>query len=75
MPQREYFDQAQFGLTFVAPADDRFGELVHEIEQRPQPFASWPTDDLTNSAVLLNESGKTVIVDTRTLVRVRSWRS
>jgi hypothetical protein len=54
-------DLAEFGLPLVAPGQPEFLSLVHDIESRPQPFRSWPVDDLTNSAVLLNQSGKAIV--------------
>lgn len=62
MPDREYRDLPEFGLHLVSSEDHRFRALVHDIEQHPQPFSSWPLDDLTNAAVLLNESGKAIVV-------------
>src|SRR5260370_28591537 len=62
MADREYGDVPESGLHFVSSEDHRFRALVHDIEQNPQPFASWPIDDLTNAAVLLNESGKAIVV-------------
>jgi hypothetical protein len=62
MRQTNYRDLAEFGLTLVTPNDRAFPSLVHDIESRPQPFGSWPTGDLTSAAVLLNQSGKAIIV-------------
>ena len=45
-------DLAEFGLPLITPGQPEFRSLVHDIESRPQPFGSWPVDDLTKSAVL-----------------------
>ena len=62
MPEREYLDEAEFGLHLVSSDDGRFRALVRDIEQRSQPFASWAIDDVSNAAVLLNESGRAIVV-------------
>ena len=66
--KRKYRDLAEFDLPLVGPDAPTFGSLVRDIEDRPQPFASWPTGDLDTAAVLLNQSGKAII----TLVYI--WR-
>jgi hypothetical protein len=62
MRQTKYLDLAEFGLTFVTSNDPAFPSLLHDLESRPQPFGSWPTGDLNSAAVLLNQSGKAIIV-------------
>ncbi len=62
MPEREYTSLAEFGLQLVSSDDDRFRALVRDIEERPQPFPSWPIDDLRSAAVLLNESERAIVV-------------
>jgi hypothetical protein len=62
MPRTNYRDLAEFGLVFVTPEDNRFGELVREIQSRPSPFGARPTGDLNTAAVLLNHSAKAIIV-------------
>lgn len=56
-----YRDLAAFGLHLVTPAQNGFASLVHDIESRPEPFGSWPIDDLSNAAVLLNETGNAIL--------------
>jgi hypothetical protein len=56
-----YRDLAEFGLPLFTPDRPEFSSLVEDIERRPQPFGSWPIDDLGNAAVLLNESGNTIL--------------
>jgi hypothetical protein len=56
-----YTDLAEFGLPFITPLQPEFRSLVHDIESRPQPFGNWPVDDLTKSAVLLNQSGNAIV--------------
>lgn len=56
-----YRDLAEFGLPLVEPEAPSFSALVRDIENRPQPFGSWPTDDLRTAAVLLNQSGKAIV--------------
>jgi hypothetical protein len=61
MSHATYRDLAEFGLPLVTPDDAGFASLVRDIESRPEPFGSWPIDDLRNAAVLLNESGKAIL--------------
>jgi hypothetical protein len=61
VPRFECLDLAQFGLPLISPDDPRFPVLVRDIELRPQPFTSWPFDDWTSRAVLVNDSGKAII--------------
>jgi hypothetical protein len=56
-----YTDLAEFGLPLITPGQPEFRSLVHDIESRPQPFGNWPVDDLTKSAVLLNQSGNAIV--------------
>ena len=56
-----YRDLAAFGLPLVTPAQPEFASLVHDIESRPGPFGSWPIDDLSNAAVLLNQTGNAIL--------------
>jgi hypothetical protein len=56
-----YHDLAAFGLPLVTPAQPGFASLVHDIESRPEPFGSRPFDDLSNAAVLLNETGNAIL--------------
>lgn len=56
-----YRDLAAFGLPLVTPAQPEFASLVHDIQSRPGPFGSWPIDDLSNAAVLLNETGSAIL--------------
>jgi hypothetical protein len=61
MAKTSYSDLAEFGLVLVGPEDATFSALVRDIQDRPQPFGSWPTWDLDSAAVLLNRSGKAII--------------
>ena len=56
-----YRDLAAFGLPLVTPAQPEFASLVHDIESRPGPVGSWPFDDLSNAAVLLNQTGNAIL--------------
>ena len=56
-----YRDLAAFGLPLVNPAQPGFASLVLDIESRPEPFGSRPIDDLSNAAVLLNETGNAIL--------------
>ena len=56
-----YRDLAAFGLPLVTPTQPEFASLVHDIQSRPGPFGSWPIDDLSNAAVLLNETGSAIL--------------
>ena len=56
-----YRDLAAFGLPLVTPTQPEFTSLVHDIQSRPGPFGSWPIDDLSNAAVLLNETGSAIL--------------
>ena len=56
-----YRDLAAFGLPLVTPAQPEFASLVDDIQSRPGPFGSWPIDDLSNAAVLLNETGSAIL--------------
>lgn len=62
MPRRSYVDLARFGVRLVPPDDPRFPALRDDILSRPQPFPHWPAGDAPNAAVLLNESGKAILV-------------
>jgi hypothetical protein len=67
-----YRDLAAFGLPLVSPAQPEFASLVHDIQSRPGPFGSWPIDDLSNAAVLLNETGSAILAfPTRGGIRAR----
>ena len=61
MPQRRYRDLAEFGLPLITPEDINFPALLKDMQSRPDPFGRRPPLNDT-SAVLLNESGKVVIV-------------
>jgi hypothetical protein len=61
MSKATYRDLAEFGLPLVTPGQPEFRSLVDDIERRPQPFGSWPIDDLSNAAVLLNQSGNAIL--------------
>ena len=56
-----YRDLGAFGLPLVTPTQPEFASLVHDIQSRPGPFGSWPIDDLSNAAVLLNETGSAIL--------------
>ena len=56
-----YRDLAAFGLPLVTPAQPEFASLLHDIESRPGPVGSWPIDDLSNAAVLLNQTGNAIL--------------
>jgi hypothetical protein len=62
MKESDYRDLADFGLPFVTPVDPTFAALVADIQSRPQPFGPQPTGDLSTAAVLLNQSGKAIVV-------------
>ena len=62
MPETKYLDLAEFSLPFITAQDREFPELLHEIQSRPQPFATQSIDDRTPAAVLLNRSEKAIIV-------------
>jgi hypothetical protein len=53
-----YRDLVASGLTLVTPTDAAFASMVRDIESRPQPFGSWPIEDLNSAEVLLNQSRK-----------------
>jgi hypothetical protein len=59
----KYRDLPEFGLHFVPFEDARFPELANAILAQPRPFPiPMPDlDDLRESAVLLNESGKAIV--------------
>lgn len=61
MGMATYRDLAEFGLPLVTPAQPEFASLVHDVESRPEPFGSWPIEELSNAAVLLNESNNAVL--------------
>src|SRR6266849_3639112 len=61
MPKTTYRDLAEFGLLLVGRESAMFSTLVRDIEDRPQPFGSWPTSNLDTAAVLLNQTGKAII--------------
>jgi hypothetical protein len=56
-----YTDLAEFGLPLITPGQPEFRSLRHDIESRPQPFGNWRVDDLTKTAILLNQSGNTIV--------------
>jgi hypothetical protein len=60
--RNNYRDLAEFGLPFVTPEAPRFRELVREIQGRPSPFGPRATGDLNTAAVLLNQSGRAIVV-------------
>ncbi len=62
MTRKNYRDLAEFGLPLVKPDDPAFASMVRDIESRPQPFGPRPIGDLDTAAVLLNQSGKAIIV-------------
>jgi hypothetical protein len=62
MKQTNYRDLAEFGLPLVPSHAPAFSAMARDIEDRPQPFGSWPTGDLSTAAVLLNESGKALVI-------------
>jgi hypothetical protein len=62
MRQTTYVDLPEFGLHFVPFEDPRFPDLLNQIMRDPRPFPAPDLDDLGHSAVLLNESGKAIIV-------------
>jgi len=58
-----YHDLAQYGLPFVTPRDPDYSGLIDELRRQ------WPVSDLNDeafedAAVLLNQSGKTVVATT-----------
>jgi hypothetical protein len=61
MSNTVYRDLAAFGLPLITPAQPGFATLVDDIESRPEPFGSRPIDDLSNAAVLLNETGNAIL--------------
>jgi hypothetical protein len=61
MKRITYRGLAEFGLPLVPPGSPTFSSFVRDIENRPQPFGSWDTEDLETSAVLLNQSGKAIV--------------
>jgi hypothetical protein len=61
MGKTTYRDLAEFGLLLVTPAQPEFASLVRDIESRPEPFGSWPIDELGNGAVLLNETNNAIL--------------
>ncbi len=61
MPEVSYRDVAEFGLPFVTPDHPDFAALVREIASSPQPMGPAPSGDLNTAAVLLNETGKTIV--------------
>src|SRR5258708_24803791 len=61
MEQTNYRGLAEFGLLVVAPQAPVCSALVRDIQDRWQPFVSWPAGDLATAAVLLNQSGKAVV--------------
>lgn len=54
-----YRDLASFGLRFVTPQDPFFASLVEDIRRRA--VGPLPDGDVSNAAVLLNESGEIVL--------------
>src|SRR5258708_165160 len=62
MANTNYRDLSEFGLPLVGPDSDTFSALVRDIQNRPQPFGSWPAGDLDTAAVLLNQSGKAIVI-------------
>ncbi len=62
MAKTNYRDLAEFGLPLVGPDSATFSALVRDIQNRPQPFGSWPAGDLDTAAVLLNQSGKAIVI-------------
>ncbi len=62
MAKTNYRDLAEFGLPLVGPDSATFSALVRDIQNRPQPFGSWPPGDLDTAAVLLNQSGKAIVI-------------
>ena len=56
-----YSDLAEFGLPLVTPDDDDFARLAEEIRSRPSPMQRFMDSDLSGAAVVVNQSGKTVL--------------
>ena len=61
MEKTTYRDLAEHGLPFVTPDDPAFAALAGEIQNRPLPLEP-VAGDLTRATVLLNKSGKAVVV-------------
>jgi hypothetical protein len=62
MAQASYRGLDEFGVPLVGPEDPDFPALVRDIQSRREPFPWWPSGDLDRAAVLLNRSGKAIIV-------------
>ena len=55
-------DLADFGLPLLTPADTHFARLADEIRNRsPWPMQQLMGSDQTGVAVVVNQSGKTVL--------------
>jgi hypothetical protein len=62
MAKASFFDLPEHGLHLVPFDDARFPAYLNEILAQRQPFPLPPLEDLKDAAILLNESGKWVIV-------------
>jgi hypothetical protein len=56
-----YRDLCEFGVRFVRPGDKTFATLVREIQERPRPFGPEVPTVLGEAAVLMNESGRSIV--------------
>jgi hypothetical protein len=56
-----YRDLAEFGLPFITPDHSAFAALAADIQSRPQPFGPVIAVDMNTAAVLMNQSGKTIV--------------
>jgi hypothetical protein len=61
MTTTTYRDLAEFGLPFITPDNSTFAALAREIQTRPQPFGPGRAVDLSEAAVLVNDSGKSIV--------------
>jgi hypothetical protein len=62
MSDTQYLDLPEFGIRFVPFEDHRFPTLLKEILEPLQPMPAPDIRDLRNAAVLLNQSGKAIVV-------------
>lgn len=62
MNRTQYRDLPELGLTLVTPNDPNFEALVRDIESRRHPFDTMQFGDMDSAAVLMNGSGKTIVV-------------
>jgi hypothetical protein len=61
MPRKSYRDLAQFGVPFVTPDQPEFAALAEDIRKRPLPFGPELSHDLSTAAVLVNQTGRSII--------------